>query len=78
MSDTDLAAEVAELRERLDNMVDWATGLIGAVRTEGYRQGLAEGRAEVDAYEATARAQQARAGFQVIPGGRSARKGDAR
>lgn len=74
MSDRDLAAEVAELRARVDEMVTWATGLIGAVRAEGYAEGLAEH----DAQLAAGRAQQARAKFQVLPGGRARRKGGRR
>jgi hypothetical protein len=69
MNDTDLAAEVAELRALVDRTVEWVTGLVGIARQEGYREGLAES----DDYAATARAQQARAGFRVILGGRRAR-----
>lgn len=89
-SNSNVSADVTELREivagltvdmavladkfrKLANAattVDLVVDVALAARDEGYR----DGRAEHDRYKAAARAQQARAGLQVLPGGRAARK----
>jgi hypothetical protein len=82
VSDSDLTAAVAELREiaaslaetagrlaRMMGSAEYMAGLAAAARHAGY----AEAQAENDAYQTTARAQQARAVFQVLPGGKTAR-----
>jgi hypothetical protein len=90
MSDSDLTADVVELRELVAGTaaeaarvreevlriataftsVEWMTNVLILARREGYREALAE----PGAAEAAGRAQQARAGFRVIHGGKAARK----
>jgi hypothetical protein len=90
VSAPDLAAEAAQLRELVAGLtadvtvladrfrklanaattVDLVVDVALAARDECYR----DGRAEHDRYEAAARAQQGRAGLQVLPGGGAARK----
>lgn len=86
-----LAADAAELREVIAGLrreagelaasmrtmatavsaTEWVTQAIAAARLAG----RAEALAERDAYEATARAQQARTAFRVVPSRPAPRKG---
>ena len=90
MSDSDLAGELAELRELASEVarvaaevvkiataftsVEWMGRLMALAREEGYREGLAA----ADSHQATARAQQRRAELRVIPARTAARKGARR
>ena len=90
MSDSDLTADMAELRALVagtaaeaarvrEEVLRIATAFttvewFGEVMTLAWGEGYSEGLAERDPAEATARAQKARAGFRVIPGGKAARK----
>jgi hypothetical protein len=80
MSDSDLTGELAELRELVAEVVkiataftsvEWMGKVMALAREDGYREGLAE----ADTYQATARAQQRRAEFRVVPGRPAGRRG---
>jgi hypothetical protein len=63
-----LAAEIARIASSFTDVELMADLMIAARRV-----GVREGRAEHDPYQATAQAQQRRAGFQVLQGGSGAR-----